>query len=155
MRDAGCKLAVISNPGSRSPDRTKQHRHHWASELSVKIHKMTLDELPKFEMYEEGTQIRRSAKSIRSNIVEGYGRRRYKNDFIRFLVYAHSSCDETIDHLDTLWECESLTNQALYDELKRELDFLGGKLNRFIASVEQQHQGVREDETPYELDSEP
>jgi four helix bundle protein len=43
-----------------------------ARELSIEIHKMTLN-LPKFEMYEEGNHIRRSSKSIRSNIVEGYG----------------------------------------------------------------------------------
>ena len=49
-----------------------------ARELSIDIHKMTLS-LPKFEMYEEGSQIRRSSKSIRSTIVEGYGSRRYKN----------------------------------------------------------------------------
>ena len=46
-----------------------------AKEFSIEVHKMTLT-LPKFEMYEEGSQIRRSSKSIRSNIVEGYGRRR-------------------------------------------------------------------------------
>jgi len=40
--------------------------------------------LPRFELYETGSQIRRSSKSIRSNIVEGYGRRRYKFDYIRF-----------------------------------------------------------------------
>src|ERR1700720_4083624 len=38
---------------------------------------MTMRDLPKFEIYEEGSRIRRSVKSIRSNIVEGYGRRRY------------------------------------------------------------------------------
>ena len=54
-----------------------------ARDLSVAIHKMTLNELPKFEMFEEGSQIRRSVKSVRSNIVEGYGRRRYKQEFIR------------------------------------------------------------------------
>ncbi|OGU53687.1 MAG: four helix bundle protein, partial [Ignavibacteria bacterium GWC2_35_8] len=80
-----------------------------ARELSVDIHKMTLS-LPKFEMYEEGGQIRRSSKSIRSNIVEGYGRRRYKNEFIRYITFAIASTDETIDHLETLWETESLND---------------------------------------------
>ena len=42
-----------------------------ARELSIRIHRMTLQDLPKFEMYEEGSQIRRFVKSIRSNIVEG------------------------------------------------------------------------------------
>ncbi len=53
-----------------------------ARELTIDIHEMTL-QLPKFEMYEVGSQIRRSSKSTRSNIVEGYGRRFYKADFIR------------------------------------------------------------------------
>ena len=79
-----------------------------ARELSVLIHRMSLNELPKFELMEEGGQIRRSSKSIRSTIVEGYGRRCYKADFIKFLVYAQGSCDETRDHLLTLWETGSL-----------------------------------------------
>lgn len=44
-------------------------------EVVISIHSMTLS-LPKFEQFEEAQQIRRSVKSIRSNIVEGYGRRR-------------------------------------------------------------------------------
>jgi len=73
-----------------------------ARELVIDIHKMTLNKLPKFEMFEEGSQIRRSSKSVKSTIVEGYGRRRYKQEFIRFLTYALGSNDETIDHLETL-----------------------------------------------------
>ena len=46
-------------------------------DLTIDIHKMTIYELPRIEMYEEGSQIRRSVKSVRSNIVEGYGRRIY------------------------------------------------------------------------------
>ena len=115
-----------------------------ARELSVNIHKMTLTELPKFELYEEASQIRRSAKSVRSNIVEGYGRRRYKQDFIRFLTYSHASCDETIDHLETLFETESLKNEDLYSILLERLNLLGGKLNRFIQSVEKQHNSFEE-----------
>jgi len=55
--------------------------------------------LPKFEMYEEGSQIRRSSKSVSNNIVEGFGRRKYKQEFIRFLTFSLGSCDETIEHL--------------------------------------------------------
>lgn len=39
-------------------------------ELAVRIHKMTIEELPRFELYEEGSQIRRSSKSIVSNMGE-------------------------------------------------------------------------------------
>lgn len=47
-----------------------------AHQLVIDVHFMTLKSLPQFEMYEEGSQIRRSSKSVKSNIVEGYGRRR-------------------------------------------------------------------------------
>ncbi len=107
--------------------------------LVTDIHKMSLTRLPKFEMFEEGTQIRRSMKSVRSNIVEGYGRRRYKADFIHFLTYAQSSCDETIDHLEILFETGSLTDEPLYQDLSKRLDEVGRKLNRFTQSVEADH----------------
>ncbi len=112
-------------------------------ELTVDVHKMTLHKLPKFEMFEEGSQIRRSMKSIKSNIVEGYGRRRYKQDFIRFLVFAHSSCDETIDHLETLFETGSLSEEPLYQNLHNRLNVLGAKLNRFIQGVESNHRSLK------------
>ena len=43
-----------------------------AKELTIEIHVMLLA-LPKFEQFEEAQQIRRSAKTVRSCIVEGYG----------------------------------------------------------------------------------
>ena len=110
-----------------------------AREAATGVHRMTLRELPKFEMYEEGSQIRRSVNSVRSNIVEGYGRRRYKQEFIRFLVLAHASYDETIDHLEGLFETGSLTNEASYRDLRAQLDLLGRKLNVFIEAVEREH----------------
>ena len=123
-----------------------------ARSLSVDIHMMTLHKLPKFETYEEGSQIRRSIKSVRSNIVEGYGRRRYKQDFIRFLTYSHASCDETIDHLETLFETGSLKDRDLYDNLHERLETLGKKLNRFIQSVEKEHRSVREEVEEYKIE---
>ena len=44
-----------------------------AKKMAVELHRLTLDELPRFEMYEQGSQIRRSSKSIVANFVEGYG----------------------------------------------------------------------------------
>ena len=110
-----------------------------ARQMAVAVHRMTLQNLPKFEMYEEASKIRRSAKSVSANIVEGYGRRRYKQGFIRFLVFAHASCDETIDHLEVLFETGSLENKTVYRDLSSQLDLLGRKLNVFIDSVERSH----------------
>ena len=90
-------------------------------------------------MFEEGVQIRKSIKSVKSTIVEGYGRRRYKQEFIRFLIYAIASNDETIDHLETLFDTESLTDKKLYETIHDKLEILGKRLNLFIQSVERGH----------------
>ncbi len=109
-----------------------------AKELAVKVHKATLNELPKFEMYEEGSQVRLSSKSIVSNIVEGFGRRRYKNDFVLLLTYAVASCDETKAHLDLLCETGSLKTEV-HQQLHTRYKELGAKLHNFRSSVEEKH----------------
>lgn len=109
-----------------------------AKVLTTEIHNMTL-KLPKFEQFEEAQQIRRSAKSVRSNIVEGYGRRFYKQDYIKFIVYALASNDETIDHLDILFETRSLSDEKLYKELRNKLEVLGQKINKFLQAIERDH----------------
>ena len=107
-------------------------------EVVIEIHKMSLN-LPKFEQFEEAQQIRRSSKTVKSCLVEGYGRRRYKADFIKFIIYSLSSNDETIDHLETLFETESLKDEILYNTLHQKIELLGRKLNSFLQSVESQH----------------
>ena len=42
-----------------------------AYKLAIEVHEMSLT-LPKYELYEQGSQIRRSSKSIKDNIAEGY-----------------------------------------------------------------------------------
>ena len=85
-----------------------------ANRIVIEIHRMTIEDLPKFEMYEVGSQIRRSSKSIKSNIVEGYGRRKYQKDYLRFLIFALSSVLETNDHLETLHLSRSLKNDNVF-----------------------------------------
>lgn len=112
-----------------------------ARDISIKIHKMSL-ELPKYELFETGQQIRRSSKSVRANIVEGYGRRAYKQEFIRFIIFALASNCETTDHLETLFETGSLQNEALYRELHDKLDLLGRKLINFLDTVQKSHNQI-------------
>lgn len=107
--------------------------------LAVEVHKMTLKELPKFEMYEEGSQIRRSSKSVVINIVEGFGRRRYKQEFIQFLTYSAASCDETKEHLELLFDTESLQSKDLFNYFLKSYEELGSKISNFIKSVEKGH----------------
>jgi four helix bundle protein len=69
-------------------------------------------------------------------IVEGYGRRRYKADFIKYLVYSHAECDETIVHIDFLFETKSLREESLYKTLKTGYEVLSKKINNYIRWVE-------------------
>ena len=102
--------------------------------LFYKTHVVSL-KLPKYELYELGSQIRRSADSVATNIVEGYGRKRYKQDFIKFLTCSHASNLETICHLEKL----QFLYPNLSDEMgliKIEYDILGAKIFSFLRYVE-------------------
>jgi len=106
--------------------------YNLAFDYALETHHLSL-KLPKFELYEQGSQIRRSSKSIKDNIIEGYGRRRYKQDFIKFLVYAHASLLECMSQLEMI--------QQIYSDLKtkdllEKYDVLGAKLFKFITYVE-------------------
>ena len=103
-------------------------------QLAMKIHEISL-KFPQYELYEEGSQIRKSSKRVCACVVEGYGRKKYKNDFIRFLVYSLASCDETNLHLDFVHKAGYI-NDDLYQSLNRENDELGKKINKFIKFVE-------------------
>lgn len=87
-------------------------------------------------MYELGSQLRRSSDSVATNIVEGYGRKRYKADFIKFLTYSWASSLETVFHI------EKIAN--LYPEvIKKPEEFinkyneLNAKIYNFIKYVEE------------------
>ncbi len=110
-----------------------------ANEVSLKIHELSLKELPSFELYETGAQIRRSSKSVKSNIVEGFGRKQSKKEFLHFLRFSLASNEETLDHLDTLFHTGSLKNGQLYQKLRLKIDLLGKMINQFIKAVEKNH----------------
>lgn len=101
-------------------------------EYALEVHRMSL-KLPKFELYEQGSQVRRSSKGIKDAIVEGYGRKTYKQDFLKFLIYSHASLLECTSQLDMISE---LYNIEGIEELKMKYDALGGKIFAFIQYVE-------------------
>ncbi|WP_455392964.1 four helix bundle protein [[Eubacterium] cellulosolvens] len=106
-------------------------------ELAMNIHDITL-RFPKYELYEEGNQIRKSSKSIVVNIVEGFGRRRYKNEIIKFLTYAHASCDETKVHLNFIFDSGYIQKET-FNECINQYENLGRKINQFLKTVEKEH----------------
>jgi four helix bundle protein len=106
--------------------------YNLAFQLAIDVHQLSLT-LPKHELYEQGSQVRRSSQSIKDNIVEGYGRRQYKQDFVKFLIYAHSSlleCISQLEMINKLYDLESLP------ELIKKYDSLGAKIYKFMNYVE-------------------
>ncbi|MDH5032672.1 four helix bundle protein [Chryseobacterium cucumeris] len=98
-----------------------------AFDLFLKTHKASLL-LPKYELFELGSQLRRSSDSVITNIAEGYGRSTYRNDYIRFLIYSHASNDETINHLEKIMIL--YPNFSLeFETLRNEYNTLCGKIN--------------------------
>ena len=104
-----------------------------AFDLSIKVHHASL-KLLKFEIFEQGSQIRRSSKSVKDTISEGYGRRRYKLEYVKYLIYSQASCDETLNHLETL----AILYPDIQDfsDLISEYNVLGRKINNYILWVE-------------------
>ena len=112
--------------------------YNLAHTLGVAIHEMTMN-LPKFETYEEGSQFRRSAKSVSTNIVEGFALRKYKNEYIHYLYRAYGSSEETVEHIRYLFETKSMVSKDVHDHLLSEYHKLNGMLFRFIQSVERNY----------------
>jgi four helix bundle protein len=104
-----------------------------AFNLAFKTHKFSF-QLPEFEKYEIGRQMRKSSMSVKDNIVEGYGRRRYKPEFIRFLTISHASADEVISQLEIVKNLYPELNEA--KQLLIEYYELGKQINSFIDYVD-------------------
>jgi four helix bundle protein len=104
-----------------------------AYDLAIRVHHMSLS-LPKYELYEQGSQIRRTAQRIKDTIAEGYGRKRYKDEYVRFLTFAHSSCDEVLSQLNMI--SDIYFREEPLNDLIDAYNKLGGKINRYIVYVE-------------------
>ena len=106
--------------------------YNLAFEYAIEVHHLTM-KLPKYELYEQGSQVRRSSKSIKDNIIEGYGRKAYKSDFIKFLIYAYASlleCKSQLEMINQLYPEQEVEPIILkYDEL-------GAKIYKFTNYVE-------------------
>ena len=61
-----------------------------------------------------------------------------KKEYIRFSVFALSSCHETEVHLDMLYRTHSLPEPS-YQQLTKEYGILGRRLNRFLQGVIRNH----------------
>ena len=109
------------------------HVYQRAHALGVACHRLSL-EFPKFELYEAGSQLRRAAKSVSANIVEGYGRKEYPADYHRFLVVALASNDEASEWLRYLADCHPEKVAAIQPILVENSE-VSRMLNKLISSL--------------------
>jgi four helix bundle protein len=103
-----------------------------AFQLAVDIYNLSM-KLPNPDKFETGGQIRRSSQTTKDTIVEGYGRKRYKADFIKYLVYSHSSCLESISQDDFL---AVIHPQTGWETIAERLEGLSIKIFNFTNYVE-------------------
>jgi four helix bundle protein len=86
-----------------------------AFSLAMEIFQITRH-FPDFEKYSLTSQIVRSSRSVAANIREGYAKKIYEQVFIRHLIDALGSCEETRCWLDFAYQCKYL-EKDLYDNL--------------------------------------
>jgi four helix bundle protein len=83
--------------------------------------------LPPLEQYELARQLRRAARSIPANIVEGWGKRASTLEFKRYLQIAIGSCDETRMWLD-MCKDEGYIQEKDCKEVKERYNRIGSML---------------------------
>lgn len=104
-----------------------------AYQLTGKI-ELLVRQLPRSESFRHTDQILRSSRSIVANIVEGFGRKQLKGDFMKFLNYAMASCDETQAHLNLIYS-SGLIQKEEYINLIKQYKNLSVRLLNFINSI--------------------
>ena len=128
---------MLGTKGSRPHEKLEVYR--LAHAIGLRVHALSL-KLPKFEMYEEGSQARRSSKSVSPQIVEGHALRQYKAEYQHYLARAYGSAEETIEHLTYMLETESA--RRVVDECRsliNEYATLCRKLYNYQTSVDRRH----------------
>ena len=89
-----------------------------AFEVAMEIFWLTKS-FPKEETYSLTDQIRRSSRSIGSNIVESWAKRVYIKSFVSKLIDAQSEADETIHWLDISLDCEYIEKEKHHELIEK------------------------------------
>jgi four helix bundle protein len=95
----------------------------------------TSKRFPKDEMYSLTSQVRRSSRSIGSNLAEAWAKRRYSAHFLSKLTDADGELQETFHWIETAMACGYLT-QDQFAGLIEEARPIGAKLGKMIANYE-------------------
>lgn len=108
-----------------------------ALELSGKINRL-IKSIPYYWRINQSDQILRSSSSVAANIAEGFSRRFYPRDFIRFLIIALGSSDESQNHLYELHNKKCISENEFNDYFKAYKD-LSIKILNLVNHLKKKH----------------
>lgn len=101
--------------------------------LAIKVHELTLT-FPKFELYELGSQLRRSSNSAPANLAEGFNNK-HTNIYLEGISRAQSEIRETLHHLKIAFQKKYLDGEKLNHFLK-EYNISGRMLTNLEKSLQ-------------------
>ena len=101
-----------------------------AFSLAMEVFEL-IKQYPKEETYSLVDQLRRSSRSIVSNIREGYAKRRYENVFIRHLNDALGSSEETRTWLEFSQACSYISEEQ-YRKLEQSYNEVSAMLYKLM-----------------------
>ena len=99
-----------------------------AFKVSMEIFKLT-KAFPKEEVYSLTSQIRRSSRSVCSNLAEAFRKRRYEKAFVSKLSDSEGEAAETQVWLDYSYECEYLSEDKYFRLFKEYENVIGMLVN--------------------------
>ena len=101
-------------------------------DLTIEIHELTLT-FPKFELYELGSQLRRSSNSAPANLAEGFNNK-HTNIYLEGISRAQGEIRETLHHLKIAFQKKYMSEEKLNYFLK-EYDICGRMLTNLEKSL--------------------
>jgi four helix bundle protein len=106
-----------------------------AFEAAVEIYELT-KKFPKEELYSLTDQIRRSSRSVCTNLAEAFRKRKYPNAFVAKLSDSEAEAAETQVWLDFSLKFKYI-DEIIYDQLYVKYDFILGKIVNMSLHPEQ------------------
>ena len=114
--------------------------YNLAYQLAMEIFEIS-SKFPKEELYSLANQIRRSSRSVPINIREGFVKRHYKQVFVRHLIDALGSSEETRGWLDFFLDCNYIPKNK-YTDLDNRYD----EVNAMLFSLKKRWEELADEE---------
>ncbi len=111
-----------------------------AYELAMEIFEISKG-FPKEEIYSLTDQIRRSSRSVCTNIAEAYRKRRYPKHFTSKITDADGEASETMVWIDFAFDCKYINKETKekllikYEEVGKMLGSMANNPNKFLPKI--------------------